>query len=127
MVCGKAVTIGVSYRVNELSDRKNIITPPKTAGKVFSLVPLQEIISEIMQVGPSSKSVTREYERLINRFGSELSILQNVPADEIAKASMLLGEGIARLRAGKVIKQARFDGEYGVIKLFEKDELKIKH
>lgn len=126
-VCGKPVTIGVSYRVNELSDRKEFITPPSTAGKVFSLVPLQEIVSEIMQVGPQSKSAVCEYERLVHRFGSELAILQDIPTDEISKASTLLGEGISRLRQGKVIKHAGYDGEYGVIKLFEDDELVKKN
>lgn len=122
-VCGKPMTIGVSYRVNELSDRKEIITPPLTAGKVFSLVPLQEIISEINGVGPSSKSVVCEYERLINTFGSELAILQDIPVDEISKSSTLLSEAISRLRQGKVIKHAGYDGEYGVIRLFEENEL----
>lgn len=122
-VCGKPMTIGVSYRVNELSDRTEIITPPETAGNVYSLVPLQEIISEIMQVGPSSKSVTMEYEKMINKFGSELAILQDIPTDEISKQSTLLGEAITRLRAGKVIKHAGYDGEYGVIRLFEDNEL----
>jgi len=126
-VCGKPLTIGVSYRVHELSDREEIITPPSTAGKVFSLVPLQEIISEILCVGSSSKSVVIEYERLINKFGSELAILQDIPSDEIAKFSTLLGEGISRLRQGKVIKQAGYDGEYGVIRLFEDDEIKRKN
>ena len=126
-VCGKPVTIGVSYRVNVLSDRKEIITPPSTAGEVFSLVPLQEIVSEIMQVGPQSKSAVCEYERLVHRFGSELAILQDIPTDEISKASTLLGEGISRLRQGKVIKHAGYDGEYGVIKLFEDDELVKKN
>lgn len=126
-VCGKPVTIGVSYRVNELSDRKEIITPPSTAGEVFSLIPLQEIVSEIMQVGPQSKSAVCEYERLVHRFGSELAILQDIPTDEISKASTLLGEGISRLRQGKVIKHAGYDGEYGVIKLFEDDELVKKN
>lgn len=126
-VCGKPVTIGVSYRVNELSDRKEIITPPATAGEVFSLVPLQEIISEIMQVGPQSKSAVCEYERLVYRFGSELAILQDIPTDEISKASTLLGEGISRLREGKVIKHAGYDGEYGVIRLFEDNELVKKN
>lgn len=126
-VCGKPVTIGVSYRVNELSDRKEIITPPATAGEVFSLVPLQEIISEIMQVGPQSKSAVCEYERLVYRFGSELAILQDIPTDEISKTSTLLGEGISRLREGKVIKHAGYDGEYGVIKLFEDSELVKKN
>lgn len=126
-VCGKPLTIGVSYRVHELSDRKEIITPPFTAGQVFSLVPLQEILSEIMQVGPSSKSVVYEYERLINKFGSELAILQDIPTDEISKSSTLLGEGISRLRDGKVIRQAGYDGEYGVIRLFEENELVRKN
>lgn len=126
-VCGKPMTIGVSYRVNELSDRKEIVTPPSTAGKVFSLVPLQEIISEINGVGPSSKSVVYEYERLINTFGSELTILQDVPVDEISKSSTLLGEAVSRLRQGKVIKHAGYDGEYGVIRLFEENELVKKN
>ena len=122
-VCGKPMTIGVLYRVNELSDRKEIITPPATAGQVFSLVPLQEMIAEIRGVGASSKSVVYEYERLINTFGSELAILQDIPVDEISKSSTLLGEAVSRLRQGKVIKHAGFDGEYGVIRLFEENEL----
>ncbi len=126
-VCGKPMTIGVLYRVNELSDRFGEITPPSTAGDVFSLVPLQEIISEINGVGPASKSVVCEYERLIHQFGSELAILQDIPTDEISKASTLLGEGISRLREGKVIKHAGYDGEYGVIRLFEDGELVKKN
>ena len=123
-VCGKPFTIGVLNRVCELADRPfNSEYKPSTAGKVFSLVPLAEILSEIMQVGTASKSVTLEYDKLIHKFGSELSILQEVPVDEISKASPLLGEGILRLREGKVLKQAGYDGEYGVIRLFEKEEL----
>ena len=123
-VCGKPLTIGVNNRVSELADRPldNIIVP-ETAGKVFSLVPLPEILSEIMQVGTSSKSLNLEYEKLLHKFGSEFSILREIPADELSKDSPLLAEGISRLREGKVIKQPGFDGEYGVIRLFEKDEL----
>ena len=123
-VCGKPLTIGVLNRVYELADRPfDSDYRPVTAGKVFSLVPLAEILSEIMQVGAASKSVMLEYDKLIHKFGSELSILQEIPVDEISKVSPLLGEGILRLRQGKVIKQAGYDGEYGVIRLFEKDEL----
>lgn len=123
-VCGKPLTIGVLNRVNELADRSFDSTfIPETGGKVFSLVPLPEIISEIMQVGPSSKSVVNEYERLIKKFGSEISILRNVPVDDLSKDFPLLGEGIKRLRDGKVIKHAGFDGEYGVIRLFDESEL----
>lgn len=125
-VCGKPMTIGVSYRVNELADKKDLNTLPKTAGKVHSLIPLQEIISEIMQVSANSKSVCNEYEKLINKFGTELSILQDIPTDEISKTSEILAEAIARLRKGQVIKQAGYDGEYGVIKLFNPNELSNK-
>ena len=122
-VCGKPLTIGVLNRVCELADRSfDDHFKPQTGGEIYSLVPLAEIISETMNVGVGSKSVTTEYERLINKFGSELSILREVPVDELSKDSPLLGEGISRLRDGKVIKHAGFDGEYGVIRLFEESE-----
>jgi DNA helicase-2/ATP-dependent DNA helicase PcrA len=125
-ICNKPLTVGVMHRINELADRKSKdFVVPKTAGKVFSLVPLQEILSEIMQVGCSSKSVSYAYENLIQELGTELNILRNIPIDEISKThSYVLGEAISRLRKGKVIKHAGFDGEYGVIKLFEQDELR---
>ena len=106
-VCGKPMTIGVLNRVCELADRGcNNTFKPDTAGEVYSLVPLPEIISEILGVGPSAKSVTKEYERLISKFGSEFSILRDVPAEDLSKDFPLLGEGISRLRKGQVIKHA---------------------
>lgn len=127
-VCGKPLTIGVLNRVCTLADRSFDSTfKPATAGEVFSLVPLQEIISEINGVGVQSKSVVTEYERLIRKFGSELSILREIPLDDLSKDSPLLGEGISRLRKGKVIKQAGYDGEYGIIRLFDDSELVKKN
>lgn len=127
-VCGKPLTIGVLNRVCALADRSFDSTfKPSTAGEVFSLVPLQEIIAEINCVGAQSKSVVTEYERLIRKFGSELSILRETPLDDLSKDSPLLGEGISRLREGKVIKHAGYDGEYGVIRLFDDSELVKKN
>ena len=123
-VCGKPLTIGVLNRVMELADRDlKSDFKPETAGRVFSLVPLAEIIAEIMQVGAQSKSVTTEYERLIQKFGPELFILQDAPVEKIEKDSPMLATALSRLREGKVIKHAGYDGEYGVIKLFEPDEV----
>jgi hypothetical protein len=88
-------------------------------------VPLPEILSEITASGPTSQTVERNYERLLSSLGAELSILEQVPVEDIARAeSSLLAEGIARLRAGKVIRDAGYDGEYGVIRLFEPSELR---
>ncbi len=123
-VCNKPLTIGVLNRINELADKEAGAPPPLTAGKSYILIPLQEILSEVMQVGVSSKAVSNMYEKLIKDLGAELSILQDIPIAEISKAvSPILGEGISRLRKGKVIRTAGFDGEYGTIKLFESREL----
>ena len=125
-VCGQPITVGVMHRVDALADRGEAeIAPPPTAGQVCSLVPLPEILSEITASGPTSQTVERNYERLLSSLGAELSILEQVPVEEIARAeSSLLAEGIARLRAGKVIREAGYDGEYGVIRLFEPAELR---
>ena len=125
-VCGKPLTIGVLNRVKELSD-KEIILPPSTAGEVFSLVPLVEIISEILQAGTTSKRVITQYDRVLGQFGSELGVLLNVPLDELRNFSTLLGEAISRLRKGQVIKKSGYDGEYGVIRLFEQGEIVGKY
>ena len=125
-VCGQPVTVGVMHRVDALADRAEAESaPPPTAGQVCSLVPLPEILSEITASGPSSQTVERNYERLLSSLGAELSILEQVPVEDIARAeSSLLAEGIARLRAGKVIREAGYDGEYGIIRLFEPSELR---
>jgi DNA helicase II / ATP-dependent DNA helicase PcrA len=125
-VCGQAVTIGVDHRVETLADREpENLTPPPTAGAVSCLVPLPEVLSEIHATGPSSKPVESDYDKLVAKFGPELFILQSAPVEEVARAtSSLLGEALTRLRAGQVIRHAGYDGEYGVIKLFENGELK---
>lgn len=125
-VCGQPVTVGVLHRVEALADRDETeATPPPTAGEAANLVPLPEVLSEIWASGPASKTVERRYDRLVAALGPELTILQSVPTEDIARADCsLLAEAIARLRAGNVIREAGYDGEYGVIRLFEEAELK---
>ncbi len=125
-VCGQPLTIGVAHRVEMLADRDEAtVVPPATAGLPHNLVPLPEMISEIAGSGPASKTVTQIYDRLIAGLGPELDILGSTPPEEIArKQSPLLAEAVTRLRAGEVIREAGYDGEYGVIRLFEEAELK---
>jgi uncharacterized protein (TIGR00375 family) len=124
-VCGEPVTIGVEHRVEALADRSEAeVVPPPTAGRVSNLVPLPEVLAELTHTGPSSKTVEQTYNRAISAFGPELSILQSVPTEDIGRADALLAEAVARLRAGKVIREAGYDGEYGVIRLFKDGELK---
>jgi uncharacterized protein (TIGR00375 family) len=123
--CGQPVTIGVEHRVEVLADRHDAITPPATAGAVASLVPLPEVLSEIAASGPASKAVERSYDKVIGTLGPELFVLQEAPLEDVARAaSPLLAEALTRLRKGEVIREAGYDGEYGVIRLFEERELK---
>jgi DNA helicase II / ATP-dependent DNA helicase PcrA len=114
--CGKPVTVGVLHRVYELSDRET----PSTPASFSNLIPLSEILSEVLDCGPSSKKVASAYDELLNRLGPEMDILRHTPLDEITAAGgHLLGEAVRRMREGRVIKEGGYDGRYGVIRLFE--------
>lgn len=121
--CGGIITVGVQSRVDDLAERPEGFRPPGAAG-FESLIPLPEIVGEIEQVGVQSQRVRRAVEQLTERLGPELLVLRDLPLEAIrGKGSPLLAEAIARLRAGKVMRQAGYDGEYGVIRLFEPREL----
>lgn len=121
-VCGRPVTVGVAHRVDMLADR-NSPSPPPTAGTVDSFVPLPEILSELLGCGVASGAVRHAYDHVIAALGPELAILGAVPIRDIAATTPLLGEAVARLRSGSVIRQAGYDGEYGAIRLFAAGEL----
>jgi DNA helicase-2/ATP-dependent DNA helicase PcrA len=120
--CGKPLTVGVLNRVEELADRP-VGFRPDNAPEVYNLVQLPLIMSELLGVGAKSKRVLREIEALTAALGPELAILQDVPVDDIKGHSPLLAEAVDRLRRGEVIREAGYDGEYGVIRLFEPGEL----
>jgi len=117
--CGKPVTVGVLHRVYELADRE----APRLPKPFYSIIPLPEILSEILGCGPSAKKVASVYEELLARLGPELHILMDVPSKAIERAGgKLLAEAIDRMRESRVIREEGYDGEYGVIRLFEDSE-----
>lgn len=118
-VCGKRVTVGVMHRVDVLSDRPRGVRPPD-ALPYHSIIPLPEILSEVLKVGVSSKTVEREYFRLLELLGNEFAILLDAPLEEIHRCgSALLKDAIARMRAGTVHIEPGFDGEFGKVRIFE--------
>ncbi len=121
--CGKPLTIGVLNRVAELADREAGFRPEGAAGST-NLVALPGIAGEILGTGPKSKKVAGEVTRLVAALGPELLILREIPVPELSRAGgSALGEAISRLRRGEVHKEAGYDGEYGVIRLFQPGEL----
>jgi ATP-dependent DNA helicase UvrD/PcrA len=121
--CRKPLTIGVLHRVAELADRTEGRRPPGAPASA-NLVSLPEIIGEIRGAGRQSKRVVIEVDRLVAALGPELHILCDADIADIRRAAGgLVAEAIARLRNGEVIKQAGYDGEYGVIRLFRPEDL----
>ncbi|MBI5421531.1 DNA helicase UvrD [Candidatus Peregrinibacteria bacterium] len=119
---GKKITVGVDHRVSLLADRP-MGFKPATAREVWYIIPLAEIVAEALGVGPSSKKVDELYYRLLERIGPEFFILKDASIPQIATVNPMVTEAIDRMRKGRVIKQAGYDGEFGVIKLFSPGEL----
>ena len=98
------------------------------AGEVSSLVPLPEILSEIAATGRVARRSSGSYDRLVAALGPELEILGERAArgHRAAPSRRCWPRRSTRLRAGKVIRDAGYDGEYGVIRLFEPGELQSR-
>lgn len=121
-VCGKALTVGVLHRVLELADREKPLFPAGSPA-VYSLVPLAEIVAELLAVGVNSRRVMEAYARLITLFASEFQLLLEVPLEELqCRGLSLLAEAIARVRNNEVIRRPGYDGEFGVIRVFDEGE-----
>lgn len=120
-VCGRKVTVGVQHRVDELSDRTAVEAPEQ---KPFeSLMPLEELVADCLNATPASKKVRTLYAAALDKLGSEMYILREAPLEQVAsECGALMAEALRRLRAGDVVREAGYDGEYGKISLFRPGE-----
>ena len=120
--CGKTVTRGVLSRVEELADRPDGARPA-VAAPYRSLVPMDEVLGAVLGVSAKSRAVEREYTRLLGRFGPELDLLCDAPLEDLDRAGgPVLAEAVRRVRTGELHIAAGYDGEYGVIQIFDDDE-----
>ena len=100
-VCGKPLTVGVLNRVSRLAaDYRGTGLPVKAAGRTEHLVPLREILGEVLRTDwkkTAGKKLETEiaacYESLVGEFGSELDVLRKVPEADLNAAGIhpLLG------------------------------------
>ncbi len=118
-VCGGKVTVGVMHRVEKLADRDEGFRP-ENAPSFYSIIPLSEIIAEVLKVGPNSRAVDKEYQNLLQKLGNEFRILMDIPLEDIERTgSPLIREAIEKMRKGDVHIAPGYDGEYGKIRIFE--------
>jgi uncharacterized protein (TIGR00375 family) len=113
-ICRKKLTVGVLHRVEELADREEGYIP-KDAIQFKTLLPLYEIISYVMGINQLySKPVLQEHDKLIEKIGSELNVLLNVPYEDLIKiTNEKIAKAIIKVRNGEINYIPGYDGVYG--------------
>ena len=123
-VCKRPLTIGVLNRVEELADREMGYLP-RNAIPFKTLMPLSEIIAAKIGVEQLySKRVWAEFQKLIDRFGSEFNVLLNVSFEQLkGVVSDNIAKAIIDIRDNKIEINPGFDGVYGY-PVFDKKDIK---
>lgn len=120
--CGHPLTAGVMRRVVELADRPGGYRP-EGARPFRSLVPLLEVLGEVLEIGPASLRARRASERLLSEVGPEIKILSDASLEDLARIGPpLFGEAVGRIREGRVQLRPGHDGQYGTVRAFDDEE-----
>ncbi len=133
-VCGKKLTVGVIHRVEELATRSvdelNLVSNEFVKSQSFphrppykKLVPLTEIIAQSLGLTESSKEVLANYDNLIEKFGSELSVLIKISLNDLqGKTTDKIIAGIEKVRKGEIFVDPGYDGVYGKVQIWSKSQ-----
>ncbi|MFW5775330.1 MAG: hypothetical protein ACOCW2_03485, partial [Chitinivibrionales bacterium] len=121
-VCGRPITVGVLGRVNALADRQENKPSPRERPYI-SLISLNDIIGQAIDLGSASRRVCRIAEHCYEKLGGELHMLKDLPLSQIEYAvGPLIAAGIERVRNKRVSIEPGYDGRFGRIRLFSDDE-----
>lgn len=113
--CNKPLTLGVLHRVNQLADRSEL-EAEKFLKINYKIVPLLDILSQVLGVANNSKKVQKIYHQLLQAVGSEFYILLQASLDEIAQATTQeIAQAVLQIRNGNVAINPGYDGIYGKI------------
>ncbi len=123
--CARPLTIGVLNRVVELADRSVEQVDMSRFVPEKKIVPLEEIISDVVSVGVASKRVQGMYDQMIESIGDEFYILLDADEQEIAAGSdESIAKAVMRVRTGDIHVEPGYDGVFGTVKVFSPDEKK---
>ncbi len=119
--CARRLTIGVMHRVNQLAeDNRPEGYKPSGRPSYKRLVPLQEIVAEVLGSSVSSEKVKKEYFNLIGELESEMFVLLKAKLHDIEEISSnrRMAEAIDKIRRGDIRVDPGFDGVYGTVKIW---------
>jgi len=107
--CSGKIKKGVKDRVKELTDRE-----PELENKYLKLPPLAKIIQyTVGHASPTTKTVERKYEKLIEDVGTEADILVNENIGRIAEVDNDVAESIRKFREDIIVMVPGGGGNYG--------------
>ncbi len=112
-VCGKLLTLGVEYRVNQLTNQQTDQYPRKKP--FFKLLPLHELISFSIGSPLASKKTWEIYNKMTAKLGDEFKILIESSKEQLIEFGNLLAELILKNRQGNLKVKPGYDGTYGEI------------
>ncbi|MCW4006747.1 MAG: endonuclease Q family protein [Candidatus Bathyarchaeota archaeon] len=113
-VCHRSLTKGVEQRVEELADRPENFKLDGAAG-FMRLLPLSEIIAAVLGVeSPSTQTVWKVYNALVDKFGDEYTVLIDTPRHDLKTVVQpAVAETIVSVREGTIKVIPGYDGVYG--------------
>lgn len=116
--CGKPLTLGVDYRVEEIAKEKDGYSGER-AKPYYLLLPLHELIALRFGVGMNTKKSWGVYDDLIAKFETEFNVLLSVGREDFFKEK--IDEELVKLilfnREGRLKVKPGFDGEYGQVQM----------
>lgn len=124
--CGRALTLGVLHRVEELASREvspkqkrdGLVYGPESRPPYRPLLPLCDVLAQVLNVGRGSKRVASTYERLTANLGGEYRVLAHVPCTDIeAVAGEQVASALTAIREGRVNTDPGYDGEWGNVSI----------
>ncbi|HEX7627813.1 MAG TPA: TIGR00375 family protein [Candidatus Methanoperedens sp.] len=113
--CGGTIKKGVKDRVNELAS----FDEPQYPGHrppYIHIIPLSEIIAKALGIGPNTKGVQGVWKALIDKYGSEVSVLIDADIKDSGVDSRVISAIIA-FKEGKVKVNPGGGGQYGSVEL----------
>jgi len=126
-ICGRRLTKGVEQRVEELADRPAGYEPEGTIS-FKRLLPLSEIIAAVIGVSnPSVQGVWEVYNKLIENFMDEYTVLIDAKREDMARVvEPRIVDAVVNVREGKIHVTPGYDGVYGQLVFSESGKLALK-